>query len=350
MSNAIKSDLLRFTSKGIYCERADVYIDPWRPVDRALITHGHADHSRWGHKAYLATVSAAPVIQYRLGKINIQTIAFGKKISINGVDFSFHPAGHIIGSAQIRVAYKGEVWVASGDYKLEDDGISEAFEPVKCHTFITESTFGLPIYDWKPQAEIFSDINSWWRANAANGKVTFITGYSLGKAQRILNGLDTSIGKIYTHSAVENINEVIRQQGIALPKTIRINKEIATKDFVSNLVLAPPGALNSAWMKRFKPISIGIASGWMALRGARRRRAAERGFVLSDHVDWKDLNTVIKATEAERVIVTHGYTKVYTQYLKEQGLQAEAAQTEFTGENLEGENIPSIDNSTTPNQ
>lgn len=343
MSGTKTSDLLRFTSKGIYCEQADVYIDPWRPVDRALITHGHADHSRWGHKSYLATESAAPVIKYRLGKINIQTISFGKKISINGVDFSFHPAGHIIGSAQIRVAYKGEVWVASGDYKLEDDGISEAFEPIKCHTFITESTFGLPIYDWKPQKEIFEDINTWWRTNAANGKVTFITGYSLGKAQRILNGLDASIGKIYTHSAVENINEVIRQQGIVLPQTNRIHKDIPSKDFVSNLVLAPPGALNSTWMKKFKPISIGIASGWMALRGARRRRAAERGFVLSDHVDWKDLNTVIKTTEAERVIVTHGYTKIYTQYLKEQGLQAEAAQTEFSGENLEGENISPID-------
>ena len=345
-----KNDLLRFTPKGIYCEQADVYIDPWRPVDKALITHGHADHSRWGHKSYLATESAAPVIQYRLGKINIQTIAYGKKISINGVDFSFHPAGHIIGSAQIRVAYKGEVWVASGDYKLENDGISEAFESVKCHTFITESTFGLPIYDWKPQQEIFADINAWWRTNASLGKVTFITGYSLGKAQRILNGLDHSIGKIYTHSAVENINEVIRQQGVSLPSTNRIHKDIPSKDFESNLVLAPPGALNSSWMKKFKPISIGIASGWMALRGARRRRAAERGFVLSDHVDWKDLNTVIKATEAERVIVTHGYTKVYTQYLKEQGLQAEAAQTEFSGENLEGEHITPIDNSESHNQ
>lgn len=330
-------DLLQFTSRGIYCDRADVYIDPWLPVDKALITHGHADHSRWGHKSYLATESASPVIKYRLGNIKMQTIAYDKKININGVEFSFHPAGHIIGSAQIRAAYKGEVWVASGDYKLENDGISEAFEPVKCNTFITESTFGLPIYDWKPQEEIFDNINQWWRSNAAEGKVTFITGYSLGKAQRILNGLDPSIGKIYTHGAVENINEVIRNQGVALPDTIRVTKDIPTKDYISNLVLAPPGAVNSAWMKKFKPISIGIASGWMALRGARRRRAAERGFVLSDHVDWKDLNTVIKETEAEKVIVTHGYTKIYTEYLLELGLEAEAAQTEFTGESLEGE-------------
>lgn len=347
MSQANTGDLLRFTPKGIYCERAGIYIDPWRPVDKALITHGHADHSRWGHKSYLATDSAAPVIKYRLGDINIQSIAYGKSININGVEFSFHPAGHIIGSAQIRVAYKGDVWVASGDYKLEDDGISEAFEPVRCNTFITESTFGLPIYDWKPQKEIFDDINQWWRSNAAEGKVTFITGYSLGKAQRILNGLDPSIGKIYTHGAVENINEVLRNQGIKLPETIRVTRDIAPKDYVSNLVLAPPGAINSAWMKKFKPISIGMASGWMALRGARRRRAAERGFILSDHVDWKDLNTVIKATEADRVIVTHGYTKLYTRYLLEQGLEAEAAQTEFTGESLDGESTDNLESSQT---
>ncbi|MEL7222254.1 MAG: ligase-associated DNA damage response exonuclease [Bacteroidota bacterium] len=337
MQKSHSQDLLQFTSKGIWCPQADVYIDPWRPVKKAMITHGHSDHSRYGHQAYLSTVTAAPAIKYRLGDIQLQTIDFGKKIIINGVEFSFHPAGHILGSAQIRVAYKGEVWVASGDYKLEDDGLAEAFEPVRCHTFITESTFGLPVYDWQPQAEVFAAINDWWRTNAVAGKVSFITGYSLGKAQRILQGLDPSIGRIYTHGAVENINEVMRAQGVALPDTIRVTKEIANKDYPGNLVLAPPSALNSSWMKKFKPVSIAIASGWMTLRGARRRRAAERGFVLSDHVDWKDLNKAVAATGAERVIVTHGYTAIYTKYLQEQGLQAQAAQTEFTGESIEGE-------------
>lgn len=330
-----KNKLLKFTSKGIWCEQADVYIDPWKPVNRALITHGHADHSRYGSKAYLATKSAAPVIKYRLGAINIDTVAFGEKTVINGVEFSFHPAGHILGSAQIRVAYKGEVWVASGDYKLENDGLAEPFELIRCHTFITESTFGLPVFNWKPQAVIFEDINNWWRANAAAGKVTFLTGYSLGKAQRILQGLDTSIGQIYTHGAVENINEVIRNQGINLPPTIRVTKEVPVKDYRKNIVIAPPSALNSVWMKKFKPISIGIASGWMALRGARRRKAAERGFVLSDHVDWNDLNQAVQETGAEKVIVTHGYTAVYKQYLEEIGLEAEAAETEFTGESID---------------
>jgi len=332
-------ELLQFTPKGIWCKQADVYIDPWKPVRKALITHGHADHSRYGNSAYLATETAAPVIKYRLGDINIDTIPFGKKIKINGVHFSFHPAGHILGSAQIRVEYKGEIWVASGDYKLEDDGLAEPFESVKCHTFITESTFGLPVFNWRPQTEIFRDINEWWRNNAEAGKVSFITGYSLGKAQRILQGLDANIGKIYTHGAVENINEVVRNQGIIMPETIRVTKEISPKDYPTNLVLAPPGALNSAWMKKFKPISIAIASGWMAMRGARRRKAADRGFVLSDHVDWKDLNRAVKETEAERVIVTHGYTSIYTQYLQEKGLIAQAAETEFTGESIEGEEV-----------
>lgn len=329
------ADLLQFTARGIHCPPADIYIDPWQPVDRAMITHGHADHSRYGSKHYMATSAAAPAIQYRLGDIDMQTVEFGETTVINGVKFSFHPAGHILGSAQIRVEYKGEVWVASGDYKLEDDGLAEPFEPIRCDTFITESTFGLPVYDWKPQAEVFANINAWWRENAAQGKVSFLTGYSLGKAQRILQGLDPSIGKIYTHAAVENLNEVIRGQGIMLPETIRATKEVPYKDYNTNLVLAPPSVLNSNWMKKLKPVSVGICSGWMSLRGPRRRKAVDRGFVLSDHVDWKDLNTAIAATEADRVIVTHGYTKVYTRYLRSLGLRADEAETEYTGETLD---------------
>jgi len=335
------SDLLLFTKKGIWCPRADVYIDPWLPVDKAMITHGHADHSRWGNKHYLASTTAAPAIKYRLGDIKLETVDFGEVTTINGVKFSFHPAGHILGSAQIRVEYKGEVWVASGDYKLEDDGLAEPFESVPCNTFITESTFGLPVYDWRPQAEVFADINQWWRENAAAGKVSFITGYSLGKAQRIIQGLDPSIGKVYTHTAIENMHEVFRNNGVPLQGTIRASKEIPYKDYNGNLVIRPPSVLNSNWMKKLKPVSVGIASGWMALRGARRRKAVDRGFVLSDHVDWKDLNTAVQATGAERVIVTHGYTKIYTRYLRELGLRADDAETEYGDEAIEGEETKS---------
>lgn len=324
--------LLELNDNGIYCPRAGVYIDPWKPVDRALITHGHADHSRWGHKAYLATHTAGPVIKYRLGDIKLQTVGFGEVTTINGVKFSFHPAGHILGSAQIRVAYKGEVWCASGDYKLEDDGLSEAYEPVKCHHFITESTFGLPVYRWQPQETVFADINDWWRENQAAGKVSVLTGYALGKAQRLLMGLDQSIGKVYTHGAIENTNEVVRAQGISLPDTIRVTREIAKKDYAGNLVITTPGSVGQPWIKKFGAISLGAASGWMALRGARRRRGADRGFVLSDHCDWPMLLQAIDLTGAENIYVTHGYTALFSKFLRGQGYNAVELETEYEGE------------------
>ena len=324
--------LLQFDKKGIYCPAADVYIDPWKPVKRALITHGHADHSRWGHDHYLCTDLAAPVIKYRLGNVKLSTVRYGEPTLINGVRFSFHPAGHIIGSAQIRIEYKGEVWVVSGDYKLENDGLATPFEAVKCHTFITESTFGLPVYKWEAQDSIFEAVNAWWQQNKAEGKVSLLTGYSLGKAQRILKYLDTSIGQIYTHGAVENVNAVIRRQGFDIPETTKVEGIKDKKQFIGNMVVAPPSAVGSAWTKRFKPLSIAMASGWMALRGARRRRSADRGFILSDHADWEGLNAAIKATGAERVYVTHGYTSIFRKWLEEQGYEALEVKTEFEGE------------------
>ncbi|MEM1407326.1 MAG: ligase-associated DNA damage response exonuclease [Bacteroidota bacterium] len=327
--------MLSFTKKGIYCQQADVFIDPWKPVDKALITHGHADHSRWGHKKYLSTKSAAPVIRHRLGDINLSTVEFGEQINLNGVNISFHPAGHIVGSAQIRLEHKGEVWVVSGDYKLEQDGITEAFEPVKCHTFITESTFGLPVYKWKEQIEVFREINSWWKTNKEEGKVTVLTGYALGKAQRIIQNLDDSIGTIFTHGAIENVNDVIRSQGIELKPTKRVVQDMTKNDFAGSIVIATPSAVGSSWIKKFGNVSIGAASGWMNLRGTRRRRSVDRGFVLSDHADWDGLNKAIEESEAERVFVTHGYTNIFSKWLNEKGLDAAVVETQFEGELME---------------
>lgn len=330
-----REPVLTFTDKGIYCPSGDFYIDPWRPVDRALITHGHSDHARWGMGTYLATHAALPVMRHRLGDISAQGIAFGEVRKIGDAQVSFHPAGHVPGSAQIRVEVKGEVWVASGDYKVIDDGLTEAFEPVKCHHFITESTFGLPVFRWAPQEDVAAEINAWWAACAAHGKTAFLGAYALGKAQRLLSMLDRDIGPILTHTAVENTNAILRGQGIALPETILANADLNPKDHPGALVLSVPSALGSKWARRFGPQESAFASGWMALRGVRRRRAGDRGFVISDHADWSGLLWAIKETEAENIYVTHGYTDIFMRYLNDNGWQAQVVPTQFEGESLD---------------
>ncbi|UOA15345.1 MULTISPECIES: ligase-associated DNA damage response exonuclease [Sulfitobacter] len=332
-----REPVLSFTENGIYCAAGDFYIDPWRPVDRALITHGHADHARDGMGSYLATHAALPVMRHRLGEIAIEGIAYGERRQIGGATVSFHPAGHVPGSAQIRVEVGGEVWVASGDYKVIDDGMSEPFEPVRCHHFITESTFGLPVFRWESQAEVAGQINDWWAGCKAAGKTAFLGAYSLGKAQRLLSMLDPAIGPILTHTAVENTNAVLRAQGITLPETTLVTPDLAPKDHPGALVLAPPSALGSQWARRFGPQESAFASGWMALRGVRRRRAGDRGFVISDHADWHGLLWAIRETGAENIYVTHGYTDIFTRYLNDQGWKAEVVPTQFEGDGGDNE-------------
>jgi putative mRNA 3-end processing factor len=336
------NSLLTFTDRGIYCADADVYIDPWKKVSKAIITHGHSDHARWGHGAYLAHHTSGPVLKHRLGDVNLRLLEYEEPITINGIRFSLHPAGHIPGSAQVRVERKGEVWVASGDYKTEDDGISVPFEPVKCHTFITECTFGLPVFRWKKQEVVVNEINSWWKKNTETGLVSVLIAYSLGKAQRLIMNLDTDIGTIYTHGAVEQMNRVFRSMDIALPETQQVTKDLPKEAFRGALVVAPPSAIGSPWIRKFQPFSLGIASGWMALRGTRRRRAADRGFVLSDHADWEGLNQAIRETGAERVIATHGYTQIFVEWLKENGYEALSEQTAFEGESVDRDSVEEL--------
>jgi|TARA_Y100001934_G_scaffold68010_1_gene84351 putative mRNA 3-end processing factor len=330
-SNTIKPSLLQFNEKGIYCAAADVYLDPWKPVEKAIISHGHADHSRWGHKADITHHINVPIIKHRLGEINVSGKEWGETFTIKNVKFSLHPAGHIIGSSQIRVEHKGEVWVFTGDYKTEDDGIATPYEPIKCHTFITECTFGLPAFKWRPQSEVFNDINTWWSDNKAEGKTSVIFGYSLGKAQRLLRYLDTDIGKIYTHGAIENMTEVIRPLS-PMPETTRVTRETKKEELLGNIVVAPPSAHGSTWIRKMVPYVTASASGWMTFRGARRRRAIDKGFVLSDHCDWQGLLESIEATGAEKIISTHGYTDIFTRYLLEQGYDARTEATQYEGE------------------
>jgi putative mRNA 3-end processing factor len=233
---------LTFTPEGIYCPAGDFHIDPWRPVARALITHGHADHARDGHGAYLATDLAAPVMRHRLGEITLDTIRYGEMRQIGGARVSFHPAGHVPGSAQIRVEVGDEVWVVSGDYKLESDALSTPFEPVRCHHFVTECTFGLPVFDWPDAAEVARDINAWWAVNKAEGRFSLLGAYALGKAQRVLSLLDPGIAPILTHGAVEKTNAVLRGQGIVLPDTEYVTPDMDPRQRRGALVLAPPGA------------------------------------------------------------------------------------------------------------
>ncbi len=329
------ASVLTFTDRGIYCPAGDFFIDPWKQVDRALLTHGHADHARPGMARYLSTESAAPVIRHRLGDIALDTIRYGETRRIGGAEVSFHPAGHVPGSAQIRVEVNGEVWVVSGDYKTLADGLSEPFEPVRCHAFISECTFGLPVFKWPDAETLKADLNGWWAANAAAGRPSLLGAYSLGKAQRLLAALDPATGPILTHGAVENTNAVLRAQGFALPETRLVAPETKSKDHPGALVLAPPSALGSAWARRFTGASTAFASGWMALRGVRRRRAADRGFVISDHADWTGLNTAIAETGAERIFVTHGYTAPFRRWLEEQGYDAHIVETEFDGESAD---------------
>ena len=329
--------VLEFRDRGLYCPAGDFWIDPWRPVDRALVTHGHADHAHDGMRRYMATESAAPVMRHRLGDIDLQTVRYGERVRVGDAVVSFHPAGHVPGSAQIRIEVKGEVWVASGDYKTGPDGLSEPFEPVRCHAFITECTFGLPVFDWAAEDVLSAEIDHWWAANAAEGRVSAIGAYSLGKAQRLLTMVNPDIGPILTHGAVENTNEILRAQGLRLPDTVRVTPETDPKAHPGALLIAPPAAVDSRWSKRFGPVASSFASGWMALRGVRRRRSTDRGFVVSDHADWKGLNAAIAETGATRIFATHGYTATFRQWLESQGYDAQIVQTEFGDELVDDE-------------
>lgn len=309
--------MIQFTDKGIYCVPGDFYIDPWKPVKRALITHAHSDHARMGNEHYLCHNLSLPILKLRLGAaISAEGINYGEDKYINGIKITFFPAGHIIGSAQIRLSYKGEVWVISGDYKLTDDFVSTVYEPVKCNHFITESTFGLPIYNFEEIKSVYAEINNWWAQNKTAGINTVLLGYALGKSQAVLNALDKSIGEIYLHGAVANVNDAFKTIEFNFPGE-RITPETDRKNFNGALIMAPPSALGTPWLKKLMPYKVAMCSGWMALRGARRRRGVDRGFVLSDHCDWKQLNEAIINTGAENVYVTHGYETAFVKWIKE---------------------------------
>lgn len=343
--------LVTFTDAGLYCAAGGFYIDPWKPVDKAVITHAHSDHAKWGSKYYLCHHLTKPLLQARLGDNNYESIGWNEPVYMNGVKVSLHPAGHIIGSSQIRIEYNGEVWVVSGDYKTEDDGISGAFEPVRCHVFITESTFGLPIYNWLPQAEIYNNIRNWITANKEENHASILIAYSLGKAQRLLKAIEPLRQKIWVHGAIYNMQQAILSTGVQLPPVEYIRPDTPKDELKGAIIIAPPGAEGSTWMRRFLPYGVGVCSGWMQVRGNARRRNVDAGFALSDHADWNGLLNAVKATGAEKVFVTHGFQSAFSRYLNEQGLWSAEVKTEYGGEEEEQtEQAPAqlTENSQTP--
>jgi putative mRNA 3-end processing factor len=332
--------LVSATSAGLYCEPGDFFIDPWQPVKRAVVTHAHADHLCRGCESYLIAHDGLSVARARLDlAARIEALAYGEAVELNGVRLSLHPAGHILGSSQVRLEHRGRVWVVSGDYKIDRDSSCRPFESISCDVFISECTFGLPIYRWPSSSDVLTDIMTWWQNNQASGRCSMLFTYSLGKAQRVLVGLaelategDGWPGPIFTHGAVETMNDAYRLQGAALPTTTCATQADRGVDWSRALVLAPPSAHNTPWTRRFGPVSTAFASGWMRIRGTRRRRSVDRGFVLSDHVDWPRLLATIDATGAETVWLTHGYTAVVSRWLAEQGREAHAMATRYEGE------------------
>ena len=334
--------LIEFTDKGLYCRQGNFYIDPWKPVNKAVITHAHSDHARPGSNSYLCHHFTKPLLQLRLVENHYESVDWNEPIFMNGVKVSLHPAGHIIGSAQVRVEYRGEVWVFTGDFKTENDGLSTPFEPVKCNSFITESTFGLPIYKWKPQEVLFNGMKTWIMENKLAGKTSVFIAYSLGKAQRILKPLSETGLPIFAHGAVFNVHQVLINSGWDLPLVKRVTPETTKEELKGCIVIAPSSAEGSPWIKRFTPYGTGICSGWMQVRGNVRRKNADAGFVISDHADWDGLLSAVKATGAEKVYATHGFQSAFSRHLNEIGIEAAEVKTNYGNEEEEPTAISEI--------
>jgi putative mRNA 3-end processing factor len=334
-------DLVSLRPQGLYCAAGDFYIDPWRAVHRAVITHAHADHARAGHSHVLATALSEGVLRARLGAVPLQGLRYGEAVLVGGVLVSLHPAGHVLGSAQVRLAHQGRVWVVTGDYYLsgidETNPTCQAFEPVACDVFVTESTFALPVYRWRPQQEVLADINAWWQGNAERGRASWLKAYSFGKAQRLLAGIDAATGPLIVHPAVAAINAAYAAAGVELPACRVLDADVAAQAAARRaLVIAPPLARGHEAFAGLAGADIAFASGWMHLAGTRASRGGQ-GFALSDHADWPGLLRAVRASGAQRILVMHGHEAALVHWLRMQGLQAGSFDTAFARDGGPGE-------------
>jgi len=321
------------TENGLYCPAGDFHIDPWRPAPRAVITHAHGDHLRAGHGHYHFAARGAELIAHRLPEGFAGTAHdYGARFTLGGAQVSFHPAGHVLGSAQIRIEADGAVWVVSGDYKRDPDPTCEAFEVVPCDTFISEATFALPVYRWAPTPQVVGELARWWATNRDRGVATVVFCYALGKAQRVLAELGQFTREtVLLHGALLGLVDAYRAAGTDLPPTAPATSA-SRRDYSGALILAPPSAAGSPWMRRFGDHVTGFCSGWMQVRGDRRRRGYDRGFVISDHADWPSLLRTFREVAPSRVLLTHGYSDAMVRYLNESGTPAAALSTAFGGE------------------
>lgn len=333
-SQITNSDLIRATETGLVCKAGDFVIDPWKNTHTALITHAHADHARPVAQVYYAAHSCVPLLKKRLGENkDIRGVAFGEKLTMGKTRVSFHPAGHVLGSAQIRVELDDDVWVFTGDFKRDYDPSCEAFELVPCNTFITEATFALPVYRWQAGSVVAEEIWQWWQAMQQAERPAVLFAYSLGKAQRVLSELTTYTDQpVYLHGAVTELTDLYRAAGINMLPTLPVDLKDRSVNYKGQLIIAPPGASGSSWMRRFPKASTGFCSGWMRVRGNRRRRGYERGFVLSDHADWPGLLKTIQQTGASRILTTHGQSATLVRLLREQGLDASELVTQYSAD------------------
>lgn len=300
------------------------------PVECAVITHGHGDHARPGMGQYHTSSAGEPILQWRLGDQIYHPHQYGERFTLGRAQVSLHPAGHILGSAQVRIEVDGKVWVVSGDYKRQADPTCDPFEVVPCDVFITECTFGLPIYRWPDAADVARDIAQWRDECATRGQAALLFCYALGKAQRLLAELNPHMNRpVLIHGAMSAGIELYRKAGIVMAATEVIGATTKGRDFSGELILAPPSAAGSPWMRRFPRAQRGFASGWMRVRGNRRRRNMDRGFVVSDHADWPALLRTIRETGATRVMATHGDTRALVRVLNESDVTAQALETRY---------------------
>ena len=334
MKRTDSADLVQMRPEGLYCPAGDFHIDPWRPVPRAVITHGHSDHARTGMGRYHAAAPGLPILRWRLGDQDVVGHGYGEPFTLGSARVSLHPAGHVLGSAQVRIEVGGEVWVASGDYKRQPDPTCAPFEVLACDTFITEATFGLPVYRWPDTPDVAADILAWRAECAARGEAAILYCYALGKAQRLLAEMAAlSQDTVWLHGAMHAGVQIYRDAGMTLGATAMVADAPPDLDFAGQLVLAPLSAAGSPWLRRFKRCQQGFASGWMLIRGNRRRRNYDRGFVVSDHADWPALLDTVRATGARRIIATHGNTEALIRTLNEEGIATEAFATQYGEEN-----------------